>query len=47
MEKIVMKIDSQNNEYIKSKKELIPYPRRMKGSYETTASFSGIFIDIS
>ena len=42
-----MKIDNQNNEYIKSKNELIPYPRRMNGSSDTSASFYGIGMPMS
>jgi hypothetical protein len=45
--KIVTKIENQKSEYIKSKNELMPYPRRRNGSSITYSAFSGIGIPIS
>lgn len=44
---MVIKMANQKREYIKSKNELIPYPRRINGSSTHSLSFSGISIPIS
>jgi len=47
MKKMVIRMENQKSWYIKSKNELIPYPRRINGSSETSLSFYGIGIYMS
>ena len=47
MKKMVIKTANQKSWFIKSKNELIPYPRRINGSSDTSLSFSGIGIAMS